>query len=272
MSLGIVIKGPEGLVFAADSRVTLVAAPRPPAQGPAIPVTYDNAHKLLNFPMHDYVGAVTYGESVIGLRSAYSLLPEFESKLTNVRLPIDEFAAKLSKFFMEQWQAVPMPVPPEYQGQGMTFAVGGFNKGEPYGRVYMFAIPTAPDPQLQHPNLTDFGITWGGQREFVDRIIQGFDANLLSIARNSLNLNDLQVQQLRQALASLQMQVPVQILSLQDCVDLAVFFIKTTISAQKLSVGIRGVGGPIDIATITRIEPFTWVQQKQLLGDLITRP
>jgi hypothetical protein len=153
----------------------------------------------------------------------------------------------------------------------MTFVVGGFNENEPYGRVYLFTIPNAPTPNEQHPSPTpqsqSFGFTWGGQREFIDRIVQGYDGRAPGLAKTTLNLTDDQLKQLERAFASLQMQVPIQVLSLQDCIDLAIFFIRMTISAQKLTVGIRGVGGPIDVATITRIEPFTFVQQKKLLGE-----
>ena len=272
LSLGIAVKGPEGLVLAADSRVTVVVQPKPPAQGAAFQVSFDNARKVLQFVKpHTYVGAVTYGEGGIGLRSAPSFLPEFESSLPTNRLSIADFAQRLSDFFMQQWRSASMPVPPQYRGPGMTFVVGGFNDAEPYGRVYLFVIPYAPVPVEQNPNPGEFGITWGGQREFVDRLIQGFDARVLDIAKTTLNLGPAQVQQLQQALAPLSMQVPIEFLALQDCIDLAIFFIRTTIAAQELSVGIRGVGGPIDVATITRVDGFKFIQQKQLEGETATR-
>jgi len=65
MSLGIAFKGPEGIVLAADSRVTLMAiaqqqgpqvAPTGPALQVQIPVTYDNATKLLRVQGQDHVG------------------------------------------------------------------------------------------------------------------------------------------------------------------------------------------------------------------------
>jgi hypothetical protein len=54
---------------------------------------------------------------------------------------------------------------------------------------------------------------------------------------------------------------------LQDCVDVAIFFIRTTISAQKLTVGLRGVGGPIDVAIITQKDGLQFVQQKKIHGE-----
>lgn len=267
LSLGIVIKGPEGLVLAADSRITLIAQSQPNTQTPLWQVNYDNAQKVLQFgDPHSYVGAVTYGEGAIGLRSAYSLIPELEATLPQTRIPVDQFAQLMSTFFMTQWATAALPTPPAYQGPGMTFVVGGFNTGEAYGRVYVFVIPTAPIPVENHP-APDFGITWGGQREFVDRLVQGFDGRVIDLARSMFNLTPQQVSQYAQALGPLQMGLPIQTLPLQNCIDLAIFFIRTTISAQNLSVGIRGVGGPIDVATITRIRGLRFIQQKQLRGE-----
>lgn len=266
MSLGIVIKGPEGIVLAAESRVTLSARP---TQGPEIHVSFDNATKLLSFSKpNSTVGVVTYGLAAIGLRTAYSFIPEFEESLTKEkkeRLTIQEFAKHLSEFFMKQWNSL---MPSDYQGPNMTFVVGGFNDGEPYGRVILVDIPQNPTPVEQHPNLGDFGITWGGQREFVDRLIQGYDHGLPEIMANTLNLTPEQLETMMEALRPLQMRLPLMAMPLQDCVDLAIFFVRTTIVAQRLTVGIRGCGGHVDVAIITRRKGLQFVQRKHIVGEI----
>ena len=69
MSLGIAFKGPEGIVLAADSRVTLNAqGQNPQGQVFILPSTFDNATKLLKIKNENYkfVGAITYGAGSIG--------------------------------------------------------------------------------------------------------------------------------------------------------------------------------------------------------------
>jgi len=262
MSLGIVIKGPEGLVLAAESRVTLDA---PAGKGQSIQVHYDNATKLISFSNpHNTVGVVTYGLAAVGLRTVHSFVPEFEASLGNGRLLIRDFAQRLSDFMMQQWQNT---MPPDYNGPNITFVVGGFNENEPYGRVLLFDIPRKAAPAEQQANAGEFGITWGGQREFVDRLIQGYDYRVVEIARKTLNLQPDQIKQLLQAMNGMQMPLPMAAMPLQDCVDLAIFFIRTTIIAQRLTVGIRGCGGPIDVATITRRDGFRFVQRKEIMGE-----
>jgi len=269
MSLGIVVKGPEGLVLAAESRVTL-GAKLP--QGQQIHVNFDNATKLLSFgEPNSNVGVVTYGQAAIGLRTAYSFLPEFESELVeehkNKRLSVRDFADFFSEFFLKQWKMGGMPEAKDHTGPNMTFVVGGFNEGEPYGRVFVIDIPKNPTPIEQQPTPGDFGITWGGQRQFVDRLIKGYDPILPKVLSDTLKLQSEQIAQLEQALNQLQMALPLQALPLQDCVNLAIFFIRTTMSAQDLTVGIRGVGGPIDVATITRSEGLKFIQRKKIIGE-----
>jgi hypothetical protein len=269
MSLGIVIKAPEGLVLAAESRLTLTA--QSPNQ-PPIHVNFDNATKLMSFTEpNSAVGIVTYGLAAIGLRTAQSFIPAFEAELASeageegqARLPISEFAEKFSAFFMRQWQAV---MPPDYSGPSMTFVVAGFDEDNAYGQVYLIEIPASPTPRVQHQMVEEFGITWGGQREIVDRLLNGYDERLGVFLRN-LNISSEESQQLSRVFEELQLPLPLQAMPLQDCVDLAIFFIRTTISAQKLTVGLRGVGGHIDVATITQKDGLRFIQRKQLRGEV----
>ncbi len=269
MSLGIVVKGSEGIVLAADSRVTLTAQiPQPNGIILHLPVNFDNATKLLTFAEpNNYIAAVTYGDAVIGttpsdLRTAKSFMPEFEVGIKEQgRLAVGDFSQKLSDFFLKQWKD---RVPPGHQTPGMVFVVGGFDEGSAYGSVFQFSIPNSPIPSEEAPG--EFGITMGGQPEITSRIVQGFDVRLMGIVKKTLALSDQQENDLRKALAQLQLQIPFPVLPLQDCIDLAVFLIKTTSTAQNLSIGVRGVGGAVDVAVITQGKGLEVVKQKNHLA------
>lgn len=266
MSLGVVIKGPEGLVLSADSRVTLQGLQ---PGGGTVPVYFDNATKLLSFARpHDYVGAVTYGTAVIGGRTAHSFIPELE--LPPGRVAVEEFATTLSAFFMARWQEAGMPIPAP-AGPNMTFIVAGFDQegghDKPYGTVFVFGVPSPLKPEPRNPE-NNFGMTWGGQLQVASRLVHGYDPALLELARLRLELTDDQVQDLRQHLEeNLEFRIPYPVLPLQDCIDLAIFLIRATAAAQNLAVGIRGVGGPIEVATITRNRGLRFVQRKRIHGE-----
>jgi hypothetical protein len=269
VSLGIIIKAAEGMVLAAESRVTLSANVATPTGPQLIHVNFDNASKLLTFSgINQFVGAVTYGTATIGVRTAHSYIPEFENTLpVDQRLSIEEFAIRLSQFFSQQWANANMPDINNTTGHNMIFEVAGYNEGEPYGKMYNFEIPKNPAPIEQSPGQDNFGIRWGGQREIVDRLLMGYDSRLLDILVQNNKINAADVPNIQVILQQLQMPIPIQFIPLQDCIDLAILFIRTTINAQRLTVGLRGCGGAIDVAIITKNNPLKFIQRKDLIAE-----
>lgn len=278
MSLAIAFKGAEGIVLAADSRVTLnniIDIPNPAAGAPQkilIQSTFDNSTKLLNVKSQTHVGAVTFGTASIGKaapRTVASFLPEFEDELAKSkkgRISVEEFAKKLGEFFTAQWIAAGMANPPA-AGEEMIFLVGGYDEGAAHGRVFHVIVPVAPKPTEFEPKA--FGATWGGQRQFVDRLM-AFDPAIAQHVYDALNVpsNQRKPANLEEELKKkLGLPIPWQFLPLQDCVDLCIFLIRTTIQLQQWLVTLRGVGGAIDVATVTRTAGFQVVQSKELRGD-----
>lgn len=275
MSLAVVVKGAEGLVLAADSRVTVTATISAPSGTPipAFPLNFDNASKLLSFKheAHGFVGAVTYGNAVIGLRTAHSFLPELEPKLGEKRLTVEEYANQFSAFYLEQWEKAMKAMSgggTAWKGPDMTFLVAGYDEGDFYGKVFLFGIPNSVKPQPKHQNDSDFGMTWGGQTQVVSRLVSASDPILEDLVKRHFSPTEDVMNKFRKELHECAgIQIPYQILPLQDCVDLAIFLIRTTMTAQNLAVTMRGVGGPIDVAYITRTQPLTFIQQKQIQGE-----
>ena len=268
MSLAIGFKSPEGVVLAADSRVTINAQIQQNENlMTIIPATFDNATKLLKVNGQNYVGAVTYGLGGIGQaapRTMASFMPEFEGSLhPGEALTVEEFSQKLSDFFVRQWNGL---MPPDFpEGEQIYFMVGGFDdESAIYGRLFEFSIPGAPDPVEHYPS-SQFGTRWGGQHEFVGRLVNGYDPGVLRLLQEKFNLDPNEVKPLLESTFSA--NIPYAFLSLQDCVDLSVFFIKATIVLQQRIVGIRGVGGAIDVATITRTGGLRIVQEKKITAD-----
>ena len=149
----------------------------------------------------------------------------------------------------------------------MTFVVAGFNQDDIYGHVYLVEIPRASKP-IERSKNNEFGITFGGQHEIVSRIMMGYDIKLPGVLQKELNLSPEQVTKFDTLIKQFQLAVPLQVLALQDGIDLACFFIRTTMDAQKLSIGIRGVGGAIDVAVIKRNKDIQFIQRKQEHGEL----
>ena len=282
MSLGVIFKSPEGLVLAADSRVTVMAqqvlppvlTPPSPGQVPSqmiqlLPAYFDNATKLLNVNGHPYVGIVTYGAGAIGItepRTAHGYLPEFEKHLTTLgenRLTVERFAEEVSSFYTRQWTDSGMPPAPLPQNiQPMIFLVAGFDENDAYGKIFQIDIPNAPSPVEQKAGT--FGIVWGGQFDFLERLLNGIAPEVPAIAQATLGLDDVQTAELRKQLGEqLALPIPYQFLPLQDCIDMATFLVSMTSEVQTWMVSVRGVGGAIDVATITRTDGFNAISRKR---------
>lgn len=334
MSLGVVVHSPEGLVVAAESRVTLTATM--PA-GTQFHVNFDNATKLVQFHKpHNFVGVVTWGAASIQWRTVHSFVPEIEAALPGQRLTIREYTTHLANFLGAQWAANV----PSYTGDPMIVTVAGFDLNQVYGEVWQVSLPqpvaaspaaaapapgtpasppasppgqqpgggqlppsqgpssgaqpaTQPPPSANPatpspggtgtsapatpagavpvaPKITQiaapgrFGLMWGGQAEIVHRIVHGYDQELMNRLRKAANLTTQQEAAVNGVIGSGQLQIPIAAMSLQDCVDLAVFLIRSTIAAQRLTVGLRGCGGAVDVAVITRNDGLTFIRRKVL--------
>ncbi len=238
-----------------------------------LPATFDNATKLLKVKGQDYVGAVTYGVGAIGQqapRTAHSFLPELEAKIASknsgARLSVEDFAKELSEFFADQWNSQMAGVP-YVPGNDMVFLIGGYDQDAPYGRVFEFLIPSRPIPVERFTGAGEFGAVWGGQREFVDRLLNGYDPRTIDLAASELGLDNAAKTRLAAKLGELTTPIPYQFLPLQDCVDLSIFLVRTTMKLQTWTVGLRGVGGAVDVVTITKTDGFRPVQQKHLIGE-----
>ena len=108
-----------------------------------------------------------------------------------------------------------------------------------------------------------FGIRWGGQSEIVHRIILGYDQRLINL------VPDVDLASFEEALrSSLETNIPYALLSLQDCVNLAIALIRTTMTIQSLSLEPRGVGGTVEVLVITPNGGVQWVQKRVLYGEL----
>jgi hypothetical protein len=267
VSLGIVFKAPDGVVLAADSRATLFRPLPVPAGGQLmLPAHFDNATKLLQFAKQPHLGAVTFGAAVIGQthpRSAQSFLPEFEATLPEDELKVEDFAQRLSEFYLRQWGDANMPDPAP---DSMVFGVAGYDPGSLHGTIFEISIPSAPTPRQVIPDDV-YGAWWGGQRNYVDRLINGFDERVFGVLFDYFKVPE--ESRDPKALdthlkANLGAPIPWQFLSLQDCVSLSAFLIRTTIGIQGWTVDVRGVGGAVDVATITPMNGFKAIKVKEI--------
>ncbi len=260
MTLSIVIRGPDGLVFASESRTT-VDWPEPLSNGSKPTFFHDASHKLLTLKKpNNFVAAVTSGIGAIGDRSIHSFIPDIEAKIKG-EIAVENFAKLLSNFFKAKWMATPELT--ELKNASMDFLIGGFNKKETDSRVYGVSIPNQPKPiELQN------GVIWIGQKEISNRLVKGYPILFPKLLSEKLSLNEEQVKSILNVLKPFELIFPWSGMGLQGYVDVAMLLMHTTIETQRLTVCKRMCGGPIDVATITRKDGLHYVQVKEITAEL----
>ncbi len=191
-------------------------------------MTWDGEDKLLSFDGR--IGAVLYSIGWPASEPMTALVLETETRLPSPRALVSEYAQALSDVLVRRRAARVSPF-------AVYAIVAGYDADATEGRVFAVEVPERPEPVEHHAGT--FGITWGGMREFIDRLLQGYD--------NRVVVEDKDVR------AELQTAFPLATMSLQEAVDLARFLIRTSVDAQRFigRLGLQGAGGPTNAATIT---------------------
>lgn len=274
MTIALSVKINDGVVLATDSASTVMgAAPG----GLGVLNVYDNANKAFNLLKGCPIGAVTWGAGGIGNASISSLVKDFRNllkegpegpdgyRLNQHEYTIEEVATKLRRFIYEEnYVGAFANLPPE-QKPPLGFIIAGY--AQPNGKhadEYAVVIDQGncgPPNALRRSD--ESGIFWAGMGESLNRLILGFGTALPNVLQQNLGVPVNQIpaamQVLQQALGA---QLAISAMPLKDAIDLAEFLADVAIKFSKFSPGANVVGGPIEIAAISKHEGFKWVKRK----------
>lgn len=281
MTLAVTVVCQDGVVVAADSRTTL-------ANHRMLRVGSDFTHKVFE---SGGVAVATYGEAFVADRSIASHMDEFAAvEAGNCHHP-GPVAERLAAFFGDrvdaQWadeadraggaggpaggHEGSGPPPPDVAALG--FLVSGYDDAG-VGEAWEVTLPDRRVTQLA-TTANRGGAVWRGQSDVVNRIVRGVDLELLWRLAAVNDMDD-RVEAVMPLLDECGYRIPFDSMNLQDGIDFAVLCIRTTVDVQRLTLGPfatapefswPGVGGPIEIATVTTAEGFRWVQRTAVQGE-----
>jgi 20S proteasome alpha/beta subunit len=269
LTIAISLKINDGLVLAADSATTLLA---PTPTGMAAMNVYNNANKIVNLYKGLPIGVITWGAGSIGNASISTLLKDLRAELTAGSGPeefnregytIEQVANRLRNFIYEQRYIPAFAAQPHKPSLG--FVVGGYSSGSASAEEYQIDIKLdgscGPPRLLREAGAS--GASWAGEPEPLNRLFTGFSGVLPQVLQQQLKLTPDQTQALFSALRPfLQAQLISPAMPLQDAIDLAVFMVELTISWSRFAPGAPSVGGPIEVAAISKHEGFRWIRRK----------
>jgi hypothetical protein len=162
--------------------------------------------------------------------------------------------------------------------QGVRVGTGGRRHPdqqlEATGEVFEVSIPDRAVEQIA-TTQNGGGAAWRGQTDVVTRIVRGSDLELLERLAEAHGLTK-DLHEVAPLLEVCRYRIPFDSMNLQDGIDFAVLCIRTTIDVQRLTLGTvavapefswPGVGGPIEIATVTAAAGYRWVQRTVVQGE-----
>lgn len=241
MSLIISVFVREGIVMAADSRLTLTV-PRtlPDGQTTLLSLTSsDSAKKLFLAPNH--VGIATCGAADIGGAPVAGFVETFiVEKLANKAAAAEQVADLLAEYL------VGLGVRP-----GTLFHVSGYAKTTTGLEQTVFLIDPASRIKSRLNPTNQQGANWGGEFDVLQRLLN----DVLLVAGEG-----------QAPVAMPHFGVPFEYFTLQDAIDFAVYGIRSTIDTLRFQVREKTVGGPIDVLVITP-DGSRWITKKQLAAD-----
>jgi len=287
MSIAIVIEVHDGLVLAADSASSLMVSSAPNVVG--IANVYDNANKIFNLYKGRPLGCIAYGAGSIGNSSIATLIKDLRTLLTDRKVAKEVCNFDSDQYTMEQVASTVASFlgdacqkqPPEAQiGMNIGLFVAGYSTGASLGEAWLVDIQggTPKKPTLLRPPDQP-GINWGGAGEVLNRIVLGFSPQLfqplaqVSAFGEGQPANPAQLAEQLTPLLIGKLQAPLAFapMPIKDAIDLAEFLVHAAIMFSRFSPGAQIVGGPIEIATITKHEGFKWIKRKHYYDQSLNR-
>lgn len=241
MSLVVTVYVREGIVMAADSRLTLNAQK---TQGTESVVNLavgqsDSNYKLFLTP--NGIGIATFGDAAIdGVPIAGYVESFIDSDLRDRSTTVEDVARKLSSHF-----GAFTPAP------NTQFHVAGYSERD--GQIIQEAWKvSAVKNEIEQLNPTqEMGASWGGEGDILARLVQP----VAQIDKDGSVVHRFPAY-----------PIPYGFFTLQDAIDFSVFAIRSTIDAIRFQPRAKTVGGPIDVLVI-KPAGAVWIQRKELSVD-----
>ena len=268
MSIIVSVKINDGIVMAADSVTMFVLPDGKPGQ------TYEHAIKIVNLVKGTSIGVMTCGSGGIGNASIATLLKDLRQRLkgdedANADWKLDEknytmeaVTSRVHQFFSEKAKESDFKY-------FLLLRVCGYSSGRPLPEVWQvwFNEGKCFDPSRVQSE-GEFGVRWNGEEEALNRMILGL-GTITEDGAKAIGMSPEQFAGLRpKLLPHTYESLILPAAPIQDAINLARFLVETTIGFfQYAVVRPKTVGGPIEIAAITKHEGFKWVQRKHFYSS-----
>jgi hypothetical protein len=269
VTIALTLKVNDGVVLAADSASTLAGG-----NPNTVVNVYNNANKVTNLRKGLPIGLLTWGLGEIGGASISTLAKDLRRRfsgkdaahtdwhLDETKYTVKEVADRVREFMYDELYVPAARAHPKMPELG--FCVVGYSAQAGHAEEYHLNLASAgcDGPSLLR-GPQESGSTWSGQPEAISRLLMGYGSALPMLLEQDFGIDPAEVQaKLPSAAAKLTAQMINSAMPIQDAIDLADFLVDLSIKFSRFSPGSPTVGGPIEIAAITKHEGFKWIKRK----------
>ena len=269
MTVAISITVNDGVVMAADSATSLTNNHN------QIVNVYNSANKIFNLRKGLPIGAMTWGAGAFGPASIETLAKDFRKLISSDnRFALDDpnytletVASEFATFLYEEHYR------PNYGDIGEErpqtgLVVAGYSPGAILPERWQIDFGSGSDgpniSQLSAPGQS--GITAHAQPEAVNRFVNGFSIQLPGLLQQA-GVESTKVDDICNQIARSGSWFTPPAMPIQDTIDLARFLVDMTIEYVRFQPGAQSVGGPVEVAAVTKHEGFKWVQRKHYFSS-----
>jgi len=261
------VKVYDGMVLAADSATTM------PLPGGSHQV-YNNANKIFQLHRKKPVAAATWGLGVIGSASISTLAKDLRRRLMGADpthdwalgddYTVKEVADRVVDLFFDELYSPLVSSGQTVRGE-LGFLIAGYQPvgdawSSEFWKVTIEDPATRPIPQLE-AGPEQYGWSAHAIDEAANRLFNGYDGNL-PMALQQVIGDPTIFARVEQMLQQFHRQPAVAPMPFTDAIQLAKFLADVTIGYTHYLLGPDVVGGPVEVAGISRHEGFKWVNRK----------
>lgn len=270
MTIALAVNVHDGIVLATDSAASMVSTNSAGQQ--MFQNVYNNANKLFNLVKGLPIGGMVWGTGSIGSASISTIIKDLRRLiygtfivgekwyLNSVNFQIEGVATLVAEYFRERVAANPTSKP------SGGFLVSGYSSGGELAECWQidFKAGVVGDPirvPVGFPPDAAYCISYA-QNEAITRLLYGIP-NGLGAALRERSVPDHEIGDWLNTVAKhSNASLISQAMPIQDAIDLVEFLAYVCVQYTRFAPGPASVGGPIDVAAITKHEGFKWIKRK----------
>ncbi|MDR1818789.1 MAG: hypothetical protein LBR15_00890 [Methanobrevibacter sp.] len=272
MTIAVIMQVNDGLVLATDSASTIVATDANGNNSAAH--VYFNADKIFNLIKGLPVGCMTWGNGSIGNASISTIVKDFrnyyyeknKSEIDNGRIEIEKISQSFKDFTEKKIKDANGSI------DLIGFVIAGYSKDKSDPEIFQLEFIKDRIRGPKQINKKDpVAISWYGDIEMTSRLILGMSTRMPQLLKDAGLSNEKSNEIVHLIQKNMQLPIGAPAMPIQDAIDFIEFLVNFNCEMSKFMPGAQTIGGPIDLAVITKHESFKWVYRKYYYEEKLNR-